>query len=519
MTTVSETLELAHQLSKSNRLDQAKQLYLHVLETQPEQFEALYELGILAQSTHQHQEAEKFLLAATQIEAGSVKAWFSLGNLWQTQGDLLKAEEAYKKALVLQPNLVPIYNNLGYTLQQQGKLEEAITYYQKALVIQPNCSEVQVNLANILHTQGKLSLEQRAYYAQLNYKLGTVKKQAGDLQNAIYCYQQAILLEPNFANTHNELGVTLQAQGKLEEAMQSYQKALELQPEYAEAINNLGTVFEQQGELQQALQSYQKAFELQPEYASAYSNILNIAYKHNSANIWQRFRKIWQSSGSLALLIDIWQFFWMAFAGYGFFGRIATWLATWFTPPYWGRCQLARYHERGYISPTATVYHQNLQLGANVFIGDRVTIYQDYNGGKVKLGARVHLYGDTYIQTGKGGTLFIGADTHIQPGCHFCAYQVGIQIGSNVLIAPKCSFFPYDHAMVPGQLIHLQPLKSKGPIVIDDGAWLGCNVTVLQGVRIGKGAVVGAGSVVTCDIPDGAIAVGCPARVVKMRAG
>ena len=52
-----------------------------------------------------------------------------------------------------------------------------------------------------------------------------------------------------------------------------------------------------------------------------------------------------------------------------------------------------------------------------------------------------------------------------------------------------------------------------------DDAWLGYGVIVLDGVRIGKGAVVGAGSVVTEDIPDGGIAVGVPARVVKMRGG
>lgn len=50
-----------------------------------------------------------------------------------------------------------------------------------------------------------------------------------------------------------------------------------------------------------------------------------------------------------------------------------------------------------------------------------------------------------------------------------------------------------------------------------DGAWLGVGVIVLGGVRIGAGAVIGAGSVVTQDVPDGAIAVGVPARVVKMR--
>jgi acetyltransferase-like isoleucine patch superfamily enzyme len=52
---------------------------------------------------------------------------------------------------------------------------------------------------------------------------------------------------------------------------------------------------------------------------------------------------------------------------------------------------------------------------------------------------------------------------------------------------------------------------------VEDDAWLGYGVIVLDGVRIGKGAVVGAGAVVTHDIPEGAIAVGVPARVVKMR--
>jgi acetyltransferase-like isoleucine patch superfamily enzyme len=60
-------------------------------------------------------------------------------------------------------------------------------------------------------------------------------------------------------------------------------------------------------------------------------------------------------------------------------------------------------------------------------------------------------------------------------------------------------------------------LQSKGSIVIGDEAWLGFGVIVLGGVRIGEGAVIGAGSVVTQDVPDGAIAMGVPARVVKMR--
>lgn len=207
----------------------------------------------------------------------------------------------------------------------------------------------------------------------------------------------------------------------------------------------------------------------------------------------------------------------MQFAGLGYFGSMATWLATWFAPPYKERRYLARYNSKGYIAPSATIYHRELQLGANVFIGDRVTIFQNQNGSHVKLADGVRLYNDICIETGDGGTLQIGSDTCIQPRCQFSAYKAPIQIGRGVQIAPNCAFYPYDHGIAPGELISKQPLQTKGGITIDDDAWLGVGTIVLDGVRIGKGAVVGAGAVVTQDVPDGAIAVGVPARVVKMR--
>ncbi len=206
----------------------------------------------------------------------------------------------------------------------------------------------------------------------------------------------------------------------------------------------------------------------------------------------------------------------MHFPPLGRFGRFAGLLATWFAPPYKSRCYLARFNSQGYIAPSAVISHPDLNLAGNVFIGERVVIYQS-NGGSVELGKGVQLYSDIIIETGDGGRLSIGAETHVQPRCQLMAYVGFLQIGCRVEIAPNCAFYPYDHGFAPEEPIRNQPLKTKGGIVVGDDAWLGVGVIVLDGVRIGKGAVIGAGSVVTKDVPDGTVAFGVPARVVKMR--
>ncbi len=174
-------------------------------------------------------------------------------------------------------------------------------------------------------------------------------------------------------------------------------------------------------------------------------------------------------------------------------------------------------NERGFISPAATIYHANFRLGKHVFIGDRVIIFQGRNGGSVELGDGANLFGDALLETGEGGTIHVGPGSRIHRGCQLIAYKSHIRIGSDVGIAQNCVFYPYDHGVAPDIPVSKQPLQSKGPIVVGDHAWLGVGVIVLDGVRIGEGAVIGAGSVVTRDVPDGAIAVGSPARVVKMR--
>lgn len=213
----------------------------------------------------------------------------------------------------------------------------------------------------------------------------------------------------------------------------------------------------------------------------------------------------------------VWTIFWMRNSGLSTLGRISAYFAAWFTPPYKGRTYLAHITSKSFISPDAIISHKAVHLEENVFIGEGVIIYQTGSEGHVRIGKGSHLHKDIIIETGAGGGLTVGSDTHIQPRCQFSAYKGQIRIGNGVQIAPYCAFYPYNHGFAPDKLIKEQPLQTKGGIVIEDDAWLGVGVIVLDGLRIGKGAVIGAGSVVTRDIPDGAIAAGVPARVVKMR--
>ena len=209
--------------------------------------------------------------------------------------------------------------------------------------------------------------------------------------------------------------------------------------------------------------------------------------------------------------------FWMRFSGLSFQGRTSAYIASLAAPPHKKRVMLAHMSKNGFVERTATIDHSNLEMGLHCFIGDRVIIMKKESGGKVKIGNYVNIYRDTIIETDFGGDLTIGDHASIHPRCQINAYVSSVHIGEGVMIAPNCAIYPHTHGLEYGIPIRQQPLLSHGPVKIGDEAWLGFGVVVLGGVNIGKGAAIGAGAVVVKDIPENAIAVGNPARVVRFR--
>ena len=118
---------------------------------------------------------------------------------------------------------------------------------------------------------------------------------------------------------------------------------------------------------------------------------------------------------------------------------------------------------------------------------------------------------------GKTGPIEIGEKTDI--GCNtIISSGAGISIGHSVLIGGNCYIgggrYFSKRLTIP---MMEQGVYSKGPVVIGDDVWLGTGAVVLDGVRIGQGCIVGAGAVVTKNLPAYTVAVGVPARVIQVR--
>ncbi|KAH8198510.1 hypothetical protein TruAng_007344 [Truncatella angustata] len=90
-----------------------------------------------------------------------------------------------------------------------------------------------------------------------------------------------------------------------------------------------------------------------------------------------------------------------------------------------------------------------------------------------------------------------------------------ITVGSRTLIGPNCSFYSGTHPIDPTIRNGTKGPESGKPITIGEDCWFGGNATVLPGVTIGKGSVIGAGSVVTKDVPEYSVVAGNPARKIR----
>jgi Flp pilus assembly protein TadD len=162
---------LAIELTKAGRLNEAIQHFQYTLNVRPNDEDAHYNFGLA---------------------------------LWQ-QGLKQEAMEHWRHALEIKPDFPEVHNNLGVALMETGLLEESIDHYHQALRLRPND-------------------------ANAHYNLGVALWRSSRFQEAIQSYQRALQIDPDYAEARYNLGTTLEQTGRLLEAIEHYEQILRLNP-------------------------------------------------------------------------------------------------------------------------------------------------------------------------------------------------------------------------------------------------------------------------------------------------
>lgn len=136
------------------------------------------------------------------------------------------------------------------------------------------------------------------------------------------------------------------------------------------------------------------------------------------------------------------------------------------------------------------------------------------------LGKNVTLTPPTSI--GNPKNVWIGDNVSIGPNCTISAVNARFVVEGNTAIAEGLSVHTGNHELRVGKFVTdiSESTKSKGfdkDIIVENDVWIGCNVTLLSGVRVGRGSIVAAGAVVTKSFPPYSVIGGVPAKLIKQR--
>jgi tetratricopeptide (TPR) repeat protein len=234
-------------LHQKGQLAQAQALYEDILKTQPEHFDSLHLLGVIAFQRSDHQKAVDLIGKAIAIRPDVALAYCNRGLALQELKQLDAALASYGRAIAIKPDYAEAHANQGNALQELKQLDAAIASYGRATAIKPD-------------------------YADAYFNCGLALKKLNQLDRAVASYDRAIASRPDFAEAYCNRGLALEELKQFDHAVASYDRAIAVKPDYAEAYSNRGNALQELAQLDAAISSYDRAIAIKPDLAVAHYN-------------------------------------------------------------------------------------------------------------------------------------------------------------------------------------------------------------------------------------------------------
>ena len=171
------------------------------------------------------------------------------------------------------------------------------------------------------------------------------------------------------------------------------------------------------------------------------------------------------------------------------------------------------------IKKISSSIYWNYKINKNFYLnGFRIyDVWVINNPDQIKIGKNVNIENGSKINcqsVNQKYALKIGDYCKIGRDVQINAYN-NVEIKRNVLISDRVHISDASHNYKKDEPILNQGSKFFGPVIIEDGAWIGINAVILPNVKIGKNAVIAANCVVNKNVPDNSIAVGVPAKIIS----
>ncbi len=286
-TQLSMKFQLGLTLQKSGQLAAAKALYAQIIQLQPDHFNALHLLGIIAAQENDAETALKLLLSALEIDKNNAELYNNLAYTYNHLKRYPLAVDCCTSAIAINPDYAEAYCNLGIALEALNQPQAALRNFDQAISLRPAYAEVHYQRAHILTVLEQLDAAIVSYdraialknnFFQAFHNRGRCQAKLGNFVDAVASYDRAIALDSHHAEAYYNRGNALIQLRQLEAAIASYDQALVIKPDYAAACSNRGAALVELKQWALAIASLDKAILLDPAYPEAYYN-RGIAYR------------------------------------------------------------------------------------------------------------------------------------------------------------------------------------------------------------------------------------------------